>query len=187
MSVAGTAGHAGKPLAGAAAHETDGTAGPLPKASHLPTPAGTPGLSLPAEGPDYHPAKREPASEQARVWSADVTYLPEARGFLYLVTILSWHSRYELAWRLSNTLEEAGTILQVLQRAAAAACAGLPDAGGGLPRGDCRRGSVTEDKEVLGPTGLGIMRGSAGIPLDCGLILSSQWGPPHPSPATSHS
>lgn len=40
-----------------------------------------------------------------QVWAADLTYLPMARGFLYLVAIMDWHSRYVLAWRLSNTLE----------------------------------------------------------------------------------
>ena len=39
-----------------------------------------------------------------QVWAADVTYLPMARGFLYLVAIMDWHSRKVLAWRLSNTL-----------------------------------------------------------------------------------
>lgn len=40
-----------------------------------------------------------------QVWTADVTYIAMARGFLYLVAIMDWHSRYVLAWRLSNTLE----------------------------------------------------------------------------------
>ncbi len=40
-----------------------------------------------------------------QVWAADITYLPMARGFLYLVAIMDWHSRYVVAWRLSNTLE----------------------------------------------------------------------------------
>ena len=40
-----------------------------------------------------------------QAWAADITYLPMARGFLYLVTIIDWHSRYVVAWRLSNTLE----------------------------------------------------------------------------------
>jgi putative transposase len=40
-----------------------------------------------------------------QVWTADITYLPMARGFLYLVAIMDWHSRYVLSWRLSNTLE----------------------------------------------------------------------------------
>jgi len=40
-----------------------------------------------------------------QVWTADITYIPMARGFLYLVAIMDWYSRYVLAWRLSNTLE----------------------------------------------------------------------------------
>ena len=40
-----------------------------------------------------------------QVWAADITYLPMARGVLYLVVIMDWHSRYVVAWRLSNTLE----------------------------------------------------------------------------------
>ena len=39
-----------------------------------------------------------------QVWSADVTYIPMAHGFLYLVVIMDWYSRYVLSWRLSNTL-----------------------------------------------------------------------------------
>ena len=40
-----------------------------------------------------------------QVWAADITYIPLARGFLYLVAIMDWHSRYVLAWRLSNTMD----------------------------------------------------------------------------------
>ena len=40
-----------------------------------------------------------------QAWAADITYLPMARGFLYLLAIMDWHSRYVVAWRLSNTLE----------------------------------------------------------------------------------
>ena len=39
-----------------------------------------------------------------QVWCADVTYIPMAKGFLYLVVIMDWASRAVLAWRLSNTL-----------------------------------------------------------------------------------
>jgi putative transposase len=39
-----------------------------------------------------------------QVWCADITYIPMARGFLYLVVIMDWVSRAVLAWRLSNTL-----------------------------------------------------------------------------------
>ena len=40
-----------------------------------------------------------------QVWAADITYIPMAKGFLYLVAVIDWYSRYVLAWRLSNTLE----------------------------------------------------------------------------------
>ena len=39
------------------------------------------------------------------VWCADLTYVPLHRGFLYLVAIMDWYSRYVLAWELSNTME----------------------------------------------------------------------------------
>ena len=39
------------------------------------------------------------------VWCADITYIPVQRGFLYLVAIMDWASRFVLAWRLSNTLD----------------------------------------------------------------------------------
>ena len=51
-----------------------------------------------------------------QVWAADITYLPMARGFLYLVAVMDWHSRYVLAWRLSNTLE-AGFCAEALEEA----------------------------------------------------------------------
>ena len=42
-----------------------------------------------------------------QVWAADITYIPMARGFLYLVAIMDWASRAVLAWRLSNALDAA--------------------------------------------------------------------------------
>lgn len=39
-----------------------------------------------------------------QVWTADITYLPMAKGFCYLVAIMDWASRRVLAWRLSNTM-----------------------------------------------------------------------------------
>jgi len=41
------------------------------------------------------------------VWAADITYIPMARGFCYLVAIMDWASRMVLSWRLSNTLDSA--------------------------------------------------------------------------------
>ena len=39
------------------------------------------------------------------VWSSDITYIPMRQGFMYLVAIIDWFSRYVLAWQLSNTLD----------------------------------------------------------------------------------
>jgi putative transposase len=51
-----------------------------------------------------------------QVWAADITYIPMARGFLYLVAIIDWYSRYVLSWRLSNTLDAAFCV-EALQKA----------------------------------------------------------------------
>jgi putative transposase len=40
-----------------------------------------------------------------QVWSADITYVPMPTGFMYLVAVMDWFSRFVLAWQLSNTLE----------------------------------------------------------------------------------
>ena len=40
-----------------------------------------------------------------QVWCTDITYIPMASGFMYLVAIMDWYSRHVLAWQLSNTLE----------------------------------------------------------------------------------
>lgn len=42
-----------------------------------------------------------------QVWSTDITYVPLRCGFMYLVAVMDWHSRYVLSWRLSNTLENS--------------------------------------------------------------------------------
>ena len=44
-------------------------------------------------------------SKVNQVWASDITYIPMARGFMYLVVIMDWYSRYVLSWRLSNTLD----------------------------------------------------------------------------------
>jgi putative transposase len=51
-----------------------------------------------------------------QVWAADITYVPMARGFMYLVAIMDWHSRKILAWRVSNTLEPSFCV-EALQEA----------------------------------------------------------------------
>lgn len=42
-----------------------------------------------------------------QVWSADITYIRMRAGFLYLVAVIDWFSRYVLSWQLSNTLESS--------------------------------------------------------------------------------
>jgi putative transposase len=51
-----------------------------------------------------------------RVWSADITYVPMASGFMYLAAVIDWFSRYVVAWRLSNTLN-ASFCLEMLEEA----------------------------------------------------------------------
>ena len=51
-----------------------------------------------------------------QVWAADITYIPMARGFLYLVAIIDWYSRHVLSWCLSNTLD-AGFCIEALLEA----------------------------------------------------------------------
>lgn len=40
-----------------------------------------------------------------QVWSTDITYIPMAKGFVYLVAIIDWYSRKVLSWRLSTTMD----------------------------------------------------------------------------------
>lgn len=51
-----------------------------------------------------------------QVWAADITYVPMPHGFMYLVAVMDWYSRYVLAWQLSNTLDRA-FCLEALERA----------------------------------------------------------------------
>ena len=53
-----------------------------------------------------------------QVWCADITYIPMAKGFVYLVAIMDWASRRVLAWRLSNTME-ADFCVEALEEAVA--------------------------------------------------------------------
>jgi putative transposase len=51
-----------------------------------------------------------------QVWATDITYIPMAHGFAFLVAVIDWYSRRVLAWRLSNTMEN-GFCLEALQEA----------------------------------------------------------------------
>jgi putative transposase len=66
-----------------------------------------PRLSRPAPGHRIYPyLLRDVAIVRPdQVWSTDITYIPMRGGFLYLVAVMDWFSRYVLSWELSNTLE----------------------------------------------------------------------------------
>jgi putative transposase len=66
-----------------------------------------PNTSKPAEGHRIYPyLLRGLAVERPnQVWAMDITYIPMARGFVYLAAVVDWFSRRVLAWRLSITLE----------------------------------------------------------------------------------
>lgn len=51
-----------------------------------------------------------------QVWCTDITYIPMARGFAYLVAIMDWHSRKVLSWRISNVME-ADFCIEALEEA----------------------------------------------------------------------
>lgn len=53
-----------------------------------------------------------------QAWASDITYIPMAKGFLYLVAIIDWHSRKILSWHLSNSLDMSFCI-EALQEALA--------------------------------------------------------------------
>ena len=66
-----------------------------------------PNTSKPAPGHRVYPylLKGVKIDRVNQAWSADITYIPMAKGFLYLIAIMDWHSRYVLSWRLSNTMD----------------------------------------------------------------------------------
>ena len=68
-----------------------------------------PRLSIPHSGHVKYPylLRGLEITKANHVWATDITYIPMARGFCYLVAIMDWSSRKVLAWRLSNTLDSA--------------------------------------------------------------------------------
>ncbi len=56
--------------------------------------------------------------EPNKVWCTDITYIPTAKGFVYLTAIMDWHSRYVLSWEISNSLDTSFCI-SALDRAIA--------------------------------------------------------------------
>src|ERR1039458_3418572 len=66
-----------------------------------------PNLSCLAPGHEIYPYLLRGLSIERpnQVWSTDITYIPMRGGFLYLVAVIDWFSRFVLSWELSNTME----------------------------------------------------------------------------------
>ncbi len=66
-----------------------------------------PHLSQPGEGHKIYPYRLQEVKVERvdQVWSTDITYIRLAQGFVYLVAVMDWFSRYVLSWALSLTLE----------------------------------------------------------------------------------
>jgi len=77
-----------------------------------------PNLSAAAAGHKVYPylLRGVTIERPDQVWSTDITYIPMAQGFMYLAATIDWHSRYVIAWRLSNTLDSA-FCLEMLEEA----------------------------------------------------------------------
>ena len=65
------------------------------------------GTSRPGKGHKIYPylLKNLEVTHPNQVYCADITYIPMAKGFVYLVAIMDWYSRKVLSWRLSNTMD----------------------------------------------------------------------------------
>jgi putative transposase len=77
-----------------------------------------PGTSKAAPGNKIYPylLRDLTITEPNHVWASDITYIPMAQGFLYLVAVIDWASRAVLAWRLSNTMD-SGFCVEALEEA----------------------------------------------------------------------
>jgi putative transposase len=85
-----------------------------------------PNTSKPASGHRIYPylLRKLAITRPNQVWAMDLTYIPMARGFVYLAAVVDWFSRRVLSWRLSITLEAAFCI-EALEEALA--CYGCPE------------------------------------------------------------
>jgi putative transposase len=66
-----------------------------------------PNLSRPQDNVRKYPylLRGKTITAPNQVWSTDITYIPLPKGYLYLVAVIDWHSRYVLSWELSNTMD----------------------------------------------------------------------------------
>ncbi len=66
-----------------------------------------PNISKPAPGHKIYPylLRKLPVTRPNQVWAMDIPYIPIARGFIYMATVLDWFTRRVLSWRVSILLE----------------------------------------------------------------------------------
>ena len=79
-----------------------------------------PNLSRPQAGHRVYPylLRDLKVTRPNQAWAMDITYIPVRGGYVYLCAIIDWHSRYVLAWELSNTLD-ASFCVRAVERAIA--------------------------------------------------------------------
>lgn len=79
-----------------------------------------PNTSKPATGHTIYPylLRNLAVTRPNHVWAMDITYIPMARGFVYLAAVIDWATRRVLAWRVSITLD-AGFCIEALEEALA--------------------------------------------------------------------
>lgn len=77
-----------------------------------------PRITIPGEMPQKYPylLRNIPIERVNQVWSTDITYIRLTRGFIYLVAVIDWFSRYVLSWEVSTTLDTS-FCLDALDRA----------------------------------------------------------------------
>ena len=68
-----------------------------------------PNTTKPAPGHKIYPylLRNLPITRPNQVWATDITYIPMAKGFVYLTAVVDWFTRRVLSWRLSITMEAA--------------------------------------------------------------------------------
>lgn len=74
--------------------------------------------SQPGRGHTVYPylLKDLEINQSNQVWATDITYVPMAKGFMYLVAVIDWYSRRVLSWRVSNTMD-TGFCIEALEEA----------------------------------------------------------------------
>jgi len=79
-----------------------------------------PNTSKPALGHKIYPylLRKLPITRPNHVWAMDITYIPMARGFIYLAAVVDWFSRRVLSWRISISLD-ADFCVEALEEALA--------------------------------------------------------------------